>query len=268
MSDDPGDGVRGQRPAEGGADGSADGSAERSADGSAVGQLRELLIARPAMARELPGFDTDAAPPEPGALFVEWLLAALRAGVPDAQVLTLATVGLDGAPDARMLVLRDVDPVGGVWWFAGDADSPKGRQLAAVPRAALTWYWPAQGRQVRIRGRVAPGEPAAARAVFGLLSPKSRVAALVGRQSEPLVGPAEFWAAWGAAERALAADPALVAAGYTQYGVWAEEVEFWQGAADRRHVRLVYRRSGGRRPGGPRSGGPAAGEWERGLCWP
>ncbi|WP_280693586.1 pyridoxal 5'-phosphate synthase [Kitasatospora sp. GAS204B] len=218
--------------------------------------LRELLLGRPAMARELPGFVPEAAPAGPGELFVSWLLDALRVESPDAQVVTLSTVGLDGAPDARIVVLRDVDPELGVWWFAGDARSPKGRQLAAEPRAALTWYWPALGRQVRVRGEVTPGDAAAAGEVFRLLSPKSRAAALVGRQSERLGTAQEFWAAWGAAERELAAEPGLVAQGYTQYGVRAREVEFWQGAADRRHLRLVYRR-------GSRDDG-----WRRELLWP
>ncbi|WP_329571416.1 pyridoxine/pyridoxamine 5'-phosphate oxidase [Kitasatospora sp. NBC_01266] len=217
--------------------------------------LRDLLVRQPAMARELPGFDPEVAPAGPGELFVGWLLGALRARLPDAQVVTLSTVGLDGAPDARIVVLRDVDPEAGVWWFAGDARSPKGRQLAAVPQAALTWYWPELGRQVRVRGLVAPGPAEAAGEVFRLLSPKSRVAALVGHQSEPLGPAAEFWAAWRTAERQLARQPDLVAAGYTQYALRAREVEFWQGAADRLHLRLAYRR----RPDGG---------WERGARWP
>ncbi|GAB2718581.1 pyridoxine/pyridoxamine 5'-phosphate oxidase [Kitasatospora kifunensis] len=218
--------------------------------------LRELLIHQPAMARELPGFDVEQAPADPAELFVAWLLAALRDGVPDAQVLTLSTEGLDGGPDARIVALRDVDPAAGEWWLAGDVHSPKGRQLAACARAALTWYWPALGRQVRVRGAVRTGSAAAAGETFRLLSPKSRVASLVGRQSEPLGEAAEFSAAWAVAERELAADQEIVAAGYTQYAVRAEAVEFWQGAAERRHVRLAYRR-------------PAEdGQWTRRMLWP
>jgi pyridoxamine 5'-phosphate oxidase len=219
-----------------------------------LAELRELLFSRPAMARDLPGFDPQTAPAGPGELFVDWLTGALRAGVPDAQVAVLGSTGLDGAPDARVVTLRELDPVADVWSFHADARSPKGRQLAADPRAALTFYWPAQGRQVRVRGTVQTAEPERMAAVFRQLSPKSRTAALVGRQSEPLAGAAWFRAAWEVAEQELAQDPELVVPAYTQYGVRAEQVEFWQGSADRQHVRLVYRRAGA--------------DWTRELAWP
>ncbi|MDH6140169.1 pyridoxamine 5'-phosphate oxidase [Kitasatospora sp. GP30] len=219
-----------------------------------LAELRELLFARPAMARELPGFDPEAAPAGPGELFVDWLTGAMRAEVPDAQVAVLGTTGLDGTPDARVVMLRELDPVAGVWSFHAGADSPKGRQLAADPRAALTWYWPALGRQVRVRGPVVTTPAERLAEVFRALSTKSRVAALVGRQSEPLAEPAEFRAAWQAAERRLAEDPELLDPAYVRYGVRAEQVEFWQGSFDRQHVRLVYRRAGD--------------AWTRELVWP
>ncbi|PYC70194.1 oxidase [Streptomyces tateyamensis] len=203
------------------------------------------------MARPLPAFEAAEAPERPGELFVSWLLGALRAGVPDAQTMVLSTAG----PDARVVVLREVDPAEGRWWFAGDAHSPKGRELAGDPRAALTFYWPALGRQVRVRGAVELGEPAGTAAAFRLLSPNSRIAALVGRQSEPLADPDEFSTAWANAAERLAADPDLVPEGYTRYAVRAAEVEFWQGAADRRHVRLHYRRTDSH-------------GWRRELTWP
>lgn len=87
--------------------------------------LRELLIHQPPMARELPGFDVAQAPADPAELFVAWLLAAMRGGVPDAQVLTLGTVGLDGTPDARIVTLREVDPDGRVVVHGGRAQ-PQG----------------------------------------------------------------------------------------------------------------------------------------------
>ncbi|MCC9306475.1 pyridoxal 5'-phosphate synthase [Kitasatospora sp. RB6PN24] len=219
-----------------------------------LAELRELLFARPAMARELPGFDPEAAPAGPVELFVDWLTGALRAEVPDAQVAVLGTTGLDGTPDGRVVTLREVDPEAGVWSFHAGASSPKGRQLAADPRASLTWYWPAQGRQVRLRGPVVTTPAERMAEVFRRLSRKSRVAALVGRQSEPLADSDEFRAAWQEADRRLAEAPDLVDPGYAEYGVRAEQVEFWQGAAERHHVRLVYRRVGD--------------AWTRELVWP
>ena len=92
----------------------------------------------------------------PAGVFVRWLESAFAAGVAEPHVSVLSTVDAGGYPDARVLVLRDIDRDG--WWFSGPADSPKGVQLAAVPRAALTFYWREQGRQVRIRGTVHHGD--------------------------------------------------------------------------------------------------------------
>ncbi|MFE7563396.1 pyridoxal 5'-phosphate synthase [Kitasatospora sp. NPDC057500] len=218
----------------------------------------ELMLGRPPMARPLPTFDTEAAPAEPGPLFVDWLATALHAGVPDPQVFTLSTVDADGMPDARVLVLRDVDAAGTGWVFSAAADSPKGRQLADHPAAALTVYWPQLGRQVRVRGTVERAADQVAGAEFATRSPAARIGALVGRQSEPLASPAEYEEAVAVARRRLEATPDAVAAGHAVYTLWAHEVEFWQGDAERHHVRLRYTRTGPVRTP----------EWSRTLLWP
>ncbi|MFI9275435.1 pyridoxal 5'-phosphate synthase [Kitasatospora sp. NPDC052896] len=217
--------------------------------------LAELLRDRPPMARALPSFEPDRAPAEPATLFLAWLAEAVAADVPDPQIVTLATVDADGLPDARALVLREVDVPDAGWLFAADARSPKGRQLAAHPYAALTVYWPQLGRQVRIRGPVGTADPADAAAEFRTRSPAARTAILVGHQSEPLGSPADYRAAAGRAAALLAAHPDTVAATHTLYALRAREVEFWQGAADRYHVRLRYRRA-------------TVPTWERTLLWP
>ncbi|MFD0259220.1 pyridoxal 5'-phosphate synthase [Kitasatospora indigofera] len=241
-----------------------------------------LLFGRPPMARALPFFDPERAPDAPGPLFADWLAGAFAAGVLDPQVVTLSTIGTDGAPDARALVLRDVDADGGAWVFAIDADSPKGRQLAGHPVAAMTLYWPAQGRQVRVRGTVEAAPPAVSAAEFATRSPGARAATLVGHQSEPLPSPAAYDLAAEEVARRLELDPAVVAPTHTVYTLRAREVEFWQGDQSRRHVRLHYRRTdaeaGGAVAGEAATGGAAAGEapagdhapagWQRTLLWP
>ncbi|AUG75179.1 hypothetical protein CFP65_0198 [Kitasatospora sp. MMS16-BH015] len=216
-------------------------------------ELNELLRTRPPMARPLPTFDPATAPADPAELHVSWLLGALREGVPDAQVVTLSTAGHDGRTDARVLALRGIDPVRGGWSVHADARSPKGRQLAERPWAALTSYWPELGRQIRVRGPVESvplaGLPAAERA----LSPAGERALRVGRQSQPLAGLTDCEAAWSAAAPATGDADGLAA--HTRYTVLAEEVEFWQGDPSRRHRRLAYRR----RPDGA---------WDRTLLWP
>ncbi|MEU3559394.1 pyridoxal 5'-phosphate synthase [Kitasatospora sp. NPDC006786] len=218
----------------------------------------ELLLGRPPMARPLPSFDHAAAPTEPGPLFVDWLATALHAGVLDPQAFTLSTVDADGMPDARVLVLRDVDAAGTGWNFSAAADSPKGRQLAGHPAAALTVYWPQLGRQVRVRGTVERAADLVAAAEFATRSPAARVGALVGRQSEPLGSVDEYDEAEAVARRRLETYPDAVAAGHAVYTLWAHEVEFWQGDAQRRHIRLRY----------TRTGPVSSPEWSRTLLWP
>ncbi|SFB80277.1 pyridoxine/pyridoxamine 5'-phosphate oxidase [Streptomyces aidingensis] len=231
-----------------------------SADGvPAPGLVAELLRAHPPMIRDLPGFDPDHVPHRPGPLFAEWLAIAVGSGVLDPHAMTLSTVEADGRPDARVLILRGVDEERGGWVFAADAQTPKGRQLAAVPAAALSVYWPLLGRQVRVRGAVeqAPAEVSAAE--FRARSLGGRIAGLVGGESRPMGSMDEYDAAVTEAARRLHADPGLVAPGHTVYTLWAREVEFWQGHQSRRHIRLLYRRP---------APDPADSAWTRTLLWP
>jgi len=221
--------------------------------------VADLLLGHAPMDYALPSFDSDRAPAGPGQLFVDWLTDAVAADVVDPQVVTLSTVDADGSPDARVVVLRDVDVQAGGWMFAADADSPKGRQLAVRPEAALTAYWARQGRQIRIRGRVREESPQVSAAEFRTRSPASRLAALVGRQSEPLGSLAAYDEAAREAGALLEDAPDAVSPGHTVYWLLAREVEFWQGSADRRHIRLLYVRNG------PTA---AAAGWTRTLLWP
>jgi pyridoxamine 5'-phosphate oxidase len=87
-------------------------------------------------------FDPGEGPADPTVLFASWFGAAVAANVPEPHAMTLSTVDLDGAPDARVLILKNLTP--GCWWFASSRDSAKGRQLAESPAAALTFRWPAR----------------------------------------------------------------------------------------------------------------------------
>jgi pyridoxamine 5'-phosphate oxidase len=218
-----------------------------------------LLMSRPPMSGELPPFDlerADAAPEAPGEAFTGWLTEAVAARVPDVPVACLSTVDAEGLPDARMLLLRDVTADGGDWVFASDATSPKGRQLADRPAAALTLYWAPQGRQIRVRGSVSAASAEESAAEFHSRSPGSRLAALTGRQSAPLPSRTAYRHGLAAARSLLADAPDTVPPGHTVYTLTAWQVEFWQGAADRHHVRLRYDRPG---PGTA---------WTRTLRWP
>jgi pyridoxamine 5'-phosphate oxidase len=204
--------------------------------------IRDLLRTLRVFDRPLPGFDTDAVPDEPVGLFASWLGEAVDAKVIEPHVMTLSTVDRQGRPDARVVILRDVNDEG--WQFTASATGVKGTQLAANPQAALSFYWREQGRQIRVRGRVSAAGQSASAADFLGQSEGSRIADLVGRQSTVLQDPAELARGMEAARQRLAAQPQLVAPDYTVYVLTPAEVEFWQGDHQRQHTRLRYRRTG------------------------
>lgn len=214
--------------------------------------LRERLRALPTFAPGLPPLDPDVAPSDPVTLFHAWIEEAIEAGVRMPHAMTLATAGASGRVSARTVILKDVDPSG--WWFATGASSPKGRDLAENPNAALTFLWPALGRQVRVTGPVTPAGPATSVADFLARSEGSRAAALVGHQSEALASRQEYWDAFAGTLATVRADPTLLEPTWTAYALAPTSVEFWQASDDRGQTRLRYRATGH--------------DWEKGLLWP
>lgn len=192
-----------------------------------------------------PPFDVGQAPEGPGQLFQQWFDDAVAAGAAEPHAMTLSTVSSTGAPDARVLVLKDFDPTGR-WAFASSSASAKGQQLARHPVAALTFYWPALVRSVRLRGRVAPDSPAASRADFLARSTSARAIAISGRQSSPVSDPAQLDAEIAQALDLLDHEPDAGTDRWRKYWLTADTVEFWQGEQTRRHTRLQYRRQGDR----------------------
>ena len=203
--------------------------------------VRDLLRGLPVFDRPLPAFDTESVPSEPSALFLAWLQEAIDAGVSEPHAMTLSTVDAEGRPDARVLILKDVDADG--WQFATATTSAKGTQLAARPHAALSFHWREQGRQVRVRGAVAAADPGVSAADFLAKPDGSRIAGLVGRQSAVLEDPRKLALEIEAAGQRLAADPLAVAEDHAVYTLTPDTVEFWQGDSQRQHVRLRFRRT-------------------------
>ncbi|WP_326800703.1 pyridoxal 5'-phosphate synthase [Streptomyces sp. NBC_01788] len=191
-------------------------------------------------------------PDTPVELFTEWLLEALSAGVREPHAMTLATADANGDPAARVLILKDVSPEG--WQFASDTGSPKGRDLAARPYAALTFYWAPLARQVRVRGPVVRQSPELSAADFLVRGAGARAETLLGRQSQPLADLAERDAQVEASLTRVESEPDLVAPGWTLYSVRPESVEFWQGDKERRHTRLIYV--------------PSRDGWTKHMLWP
>ncbi|TXS30913.1 pyridoxal 5'-phosphate synthase [Streptomyces sp. ms191] len=202
----------------------------------------------------LPEFRTADAPADPLGLFHAWFTAAAEAGEVEPHVMSLATVDEAGRPDVRMLMLHGADGRG--WHFASHATSAKGRQLAARPEAALGFYWPREGRQVRVRGRVTTGTAEEAYADLHARSTGALASALVGRQSEVLPSTEVLAEASAAAWERARAEPEAASDTWTLYVLEPAEVEFFQGDERRRHVRLRYRRD------------DASSPWTRELLWP
>jgi len=120
----------------------------------------------------------------PFELFVKWLADAGQSEVNDPNAMTLATVDADGMPDARIVLLKDIDEGG--FTFYSNQQSAKGRELEAQPVAALVFHWKSLRRQVRVRGVIEPVSAAEADAYFASRARESRIGAWASQQSRPL----------------------------------------------------------------------------------
>ncbi len=214
--------------------------------------LRTLLRSLPVLDGVIPDFDPESVPVSPATLFTTWLTTAIDAGVAEPHAMVVSTCDEHGVPDARVLILKDLDESG--WWFATSAASAQGQQMASRPAAALTFYWPLIGRQVRIRGPVIRASAALSAADFLARGLGARAIALASTQSAPLSNTGERVAAVEQAQAQLVDKPDLVSPSWALYVVAADQVEFWQANKNRQHTRVRYYRTGD--------------SWSHQLLWP
>jgi pyridoxamine 5'-phosphate oxidase len=179
---------------------------------------------------------------DPVARFDAWFAEARAAGVRMPEAMTLATATPDGAPSARIVLMKGHDAAGFV--FFTDRRSHKGSDLAANPRAALVFHWDPLGRQVRAEGAVTQVGDAESQAYYGSRPRGSQIGAWASHQSAVIDSRAVLEAQVAAVEgRFAGVDPPLPPH-WGGYRVTPERYEFWTHDDARLHHRDVYRRSG------------------------
>jgi len=170
--------------------------------------------------------------------FDRWFGEAVAAELPEPNAAVVATADADGAPDARLVLVKGYDEWGFV--FGTSYASTKGAQLAANPRAALLFPWHAMQRQVRVAGRVERIGDAASDALWDPRPRGAQLAAAASLQSTVVDSREELAERVRLLDRETPDGPLPRPAAWGGYRVIPERVEFWQGGADRLHDRLRF----------------------------
>lgn len=200
--------------------------------------LRDLRVSY-----DLDSLIEETAPVDPHLLFNLWLQDALAHNLPEPNAMTLSTIGSDGGPNSRTVLLKGFDERG--FHFFTNYNSRKGRDIAADPRGALTFLWTARHHQVTVRGTLSKLPREDAEGYFAARPHGHQIGAWVSEQSAVIPGREWLQAREEEIASRFGTGPVPCPPHWGGYTLLATEIEFWQGRVSRLHDRLRYTRQDG-----------------------
>ncbi|MCU0823412.1 MAG: pyridoxamine 5'-phosphate oxidase [Leptospira sp.] len=176
----------------------------------------------------------------PLALFSTWFEEAAKASESEPNAMTLSTIGEDGYPNGRIVLLKAV--VAGEFQFFTNYESKKGKELLKNPKAALTFFWPELERQVRIQGTISKISKTESESYFRERPRESQLGAHVSRQSTIIESRNELEIQFRNLEKEFKDKDIPIPEYWGGYNLYPISIEFWQGRVGRLHDRLLYTR--------------------------
>lgn len=171
--------------------------------------------------------------------FKSWFADAVAARLPMPEAMTLATSTPDGKPSARIVLLKQADEQGFV--FFTNYSSRKGKELLLNPFASLVFYWNALGRQVRAEGSVEKVSDEESESYFQSRPRESQISAVVSSQSEIVESREVLEAEWKKVEQQFAGKPVVRPGHWGGFRLKPEKIEFWLNRESRLHDRILYK---------------------------